>query len=139
MSPHGKKLYHLYVSDPAGYAAAAVGAKPAPVGLTLIKEAHKALPLPLGGGYVVSTDPEVPALAPGEITELFMMQKVGHAQSPNTDAGWVYGVATPDGEVYASGRIESCIGCHERSEHDRLFGIAPATTVYFEQTAPYQD
>lgn len=129
-SPHGRKLYHLYVSDPAAYAAALAGENPAPVGMTLIKESHEAR-LPQNGEAM----PErygTQGLVPGEITELFAMTKVGGEDTPGTDGGWVYRVAHPDGRVYVSGVIESCVRCHAHAKHDRLFGLAPATTVYFE-------
>ena len=131
-TPHGKKLYHLYVSDPQGYVAAVVGAAPAPVGLTLIKEAHHVLE---GIGAHGPTGTRI-VRRPGAISELFIMSKVADQDEAGTDAGWIYGVATPDGQIYANGLIESCIGCHEKADHDRLFGLAPATTIYFEDFEP---
>jgi len=53
---------------------------------------------------------------------LFVMMKLDPS-TPGTDRGWVYGVVSPDGkEVQAVGRITSCMNCHEKAPHDRLFG-----------------
>ena len=44
--------------------------------------------------------------------------------TPDTDAGWVYGTVSADGkQVNASGRIASCMKCHQQAKHDRLFGL----------------
>ncbi len=39
-----------------------------------------------------------------------------------TDDGWVYGTIV-DGHVTASGIVASCIGCHAKAPHGRLFGL----------------
>ena len=45
-------------------------------------------------------------------------------QTPDTDEGWVYGTVTPDGKkVTSAGKVESCMKCHQRAPHDRLFGL----------------
>ncbi|WP_437516511.1 hypothetical protein [Sorangium sp. So ce1099] len=48
-------------------------------------------------------------------------------ETPGTDAGWVYGTVTPEGEVTSAGRVASCMGCHVSARHERVFGIAAAT------------
>jgi hypothetical protein len=58
---------------------------------------------------------------------LYIMFKVDPA-TPDTDAGWVYATLSPANQVTASGRIASCIRCHERAEHERLFGV-PASPL----------
>jgi hypothetical protein len=46
-----------------------------------------------------------------------------HPTTPGTDRGWVYAVATANGErITSAGRIASCMKCHEQAEHDRVFG-----------------
>ena len=45
------------------------------------------------------------------------------AGTAGTDAGWVYGTATPGGEVTSAGRVASCMGCHVSAPHERLFGL----------------
>ncbi|HEY7154555.1 MAG TPA: hypothetical protein VH575_11395 [Gemmataceae bacterium] len=54
---------------------------------------------------------------------LFIMYKVA-AKTTDTDEGWVYGTVTADGkEVTSAGRVESCMNCHQKAPHDRLFGL----------------
>ncbi|AUX32322.1 MULTISPECIES: hypothetical protein [Sorangium] len=55
----------------------------------------------------------------------YVMLKVA-PETPGTDAGWVYGTVTPEGEVTSAGRVASCMGCHESARHERVFGIATA-------------
>jgi hypothetical protein len=54
---------------------------------------------------------------------LFIMYKMD-PKTPDTDEGWVYGTTTADGkEVISAGRVESCMNCHRKAPHDRLFGL----------------
>lgn len=56
---------------------------------------------------------------------LFIMFKMA-PKTPDTDEGWVYGTTTADGkEVISAGRVESCMSCHQKAPHDRLFGLPP--------------
>jgi hypothetical protein len=65
------------------------------------------------------------------------MRKVGAADMPGTDAGWIYATITPDGKTLTSaGRVQQCMDCHEAAPHDRLFGIQ--TTKAFA-TIPIAD
>jgi hypothetical protein len=55
--------------------------------------------------------------------DLFIMFKMD-PETPGTDQGWVYGTVTADGkQVTSAGRVESCMQCHVRAPHDRLFGL----------------
>jgi len=54
---------------------------------------------------------------------LFIMFKMAPL-TPDTDEGWVYGTVTADGkDVTSAGRVESCMNCHRKAPHDRLFGL----------------
>ncbi len=54
---------------------------------------------------------------------LFVMLRKDHS-TPGTDQGWVYATLTPDGKtVTSAGRVASCMECHVRAEHGRLFGL----------------
>jgi hypothetical protein len=45
-------------------------------------------------------------------------------KTPGTDEGWVYGTVSADGkQVTSAGRVESCMRCHQKAPHDRLFGL----------------
>jgi len=56
---------------------------------------------------------------------LYIMFKLD-AATPGTDGGWVYATITADGQLTAAGKIQSCVGCHQEAEHDRLFGVPKA-------------
>jgi hypothetical protein len=59
----------------------------------------------------------------GQKGDLFIMLKLDPG-TPDTDNGWVYGTVTPDGKtVTSAGRVESCMKCHLKAPHDRLFGL----------------
>ena len=117
---------------------------PAPVGQVIVKEAWHAVPVelpPRGADGQLAVPEEARAKAwvglaadhatrsgklyrKGEQAELFVMLKLDPA-TPDTDRGWVYATVTPDMQrVLAAGRIQNCMSCHARAEHDRQFGIA---------------
>jgi hypothetical protein len=57
---------------------------------------------------------------------LFIMFKLDPATA-GTDLGWVYATVSPAGQVTSTGRVASCMGCHEPSAtHERLFGVPKA-------------
>lgn len=105
-----------------------------PVGQVIVKESWT--------DHVVAKDEAAPTDAPklpgfavpttwldgvahrvGERSALFIMAKVGQADAPATDAGWVYATVTPDGErVTSGGLLPRCMGCHQQAKADRLFG-----------------
>ncbi|MFK7883860.1 MAG: hypothetical protein AB8F26_06730 [Phycisphaerales bacterium] len=148
-SPHGRKLYHLYTDDAAGYRGA-TGGEDEHQPLTLVKEARMPLLIDQrlrswtqedmfgssGSGMQssglsiqhrlgVARSPEDGKLyAPGLVTSLFVMRRVGDANTPGTDQGWIYGVTNQDGsQIWDSGLIASCIECHRKAPHGRLFGL----------------
>jgi hypothetical protein len=57
---------------------------------------------------------------------LFVMFKVD-PPTADTDQGWVYATVSPAGKVTSSGRVASCMGCHDVSAtHERLYGVPTA-------------
>ena len=68
----------------------------------------------------------------GERGPLFIMYKPTPEEglaAESTDLGWVYGTVTADRtQVTAAGRIASCMGCHRKAPHGRLFGLGYAGT-----------
>lgn len=67
-------------------------------------------------------------LQPGEFKGLFVMMRVDDLRE--SDRGWLYATVDPRGEVTASGPIASCIRCHERAPHGRLFGLVDAGVMW---------
>lgn len=144
---HGGKLYFLYAKDgpfyldatgrrqsgPAGTGEDVVAS---PVGQTIVKESWAAVEV--GAEEAAAwehTDPAKRDVAkapvardgrfyrPGERRELFVMRRMD-AATPDTDDGWIYATISADGSrVTASGRITSCMECHAKAPHGRLFGL----------------
>lgn len=141
---HGRKLYYLFAKDPATYTEASwclpdEEFDPADlsrrlIGQALVKQSWTAVE---GAArrdgdqqsYFVDGDQAFHTgeqFHIGEARDLFVMLKLDPT-TPATDAGWVYGTLTPDGQrVTASGRIASCMGCHVDAGFDRLFGLPRA-------------
>ena len=150
-STHGRKLYSLFARDRWSYVAIAnltpgpdqVIVKeswiPEPVDPATIPSQFYTEPVvPLPG-----TRPSPPVLGAAddqfhpfasdgtttfrarERGPLFIMYNDADAPAEQSDQGWVYGTVTADGQtVTAAGRIRSCMGCHEKAPHGRLFGLA---------------
>jgi hypothetical protein len=64
---------------------------------------------------------------------IYVMLKVQEG-TPGTDAGWLYGTVTAEGEVTSAGRVASCMGCHVTAHHERLFGLGRDLT--YPQASP---
>lgn len=75
------------------------------------------------GGYVPYVQHKDKVYRADQLSDLFIMYKTD-ADTPDTDDDWVYGTVTADGQqVTSSGRVESCMGCHQDAPHGRLFGV----------------
>ena len=108
LATHGRKLYYLFAKHRGAYLHARE--LPQPVGQVLVKQSWKP-----GPGSTFSNP------IAGDAGPLFMMIKIGDEDS---DAGWIYATVAPDGKtVTASGKIASCMECHQAAKHDRLFGL----------------
>jgi hypothetical protein len=108
---HGKKLYYLFAKDRRAYVQPKD--KTQPVGQVLVKEAW------VPGA---SSTPERPVA--GDRGPLYIMMKTG---DPESDEGWIYATTSPDRKtITASGKIASCMECHQTKTHDRLFGLPVA-------------
>ena len=137
---HARKLYSLFAIDRNAYLAATVKGVSAE-GQAIVKESYLPEPVPdaratelrgrstrglpapegvAGGGAFdpYAWDGDKLYLA-SKVFGLFVMMKKAPT-TPGTDAGWIYGTLTPEGEVTSAGRVASCMGCHSASKHDRL-------------------
>jgi len=146
---HGQKLYSLFVKDrkrnPFGSNSYIRAGKPNRVGQVLVKEAWvpevvknddpqqavtRKVKVRQGEEVVEEDDWFLPyAGKDGRLyrasrkSTLFIMLKLD-PKTPGTDAGWVYGTVTADGkQVTSAGRVASCMKCHQKAPHDRLFGL----------------
>lgn len=136
-STHGQKLYFLYAWDAAAYlkdkrpdhrkkeSLAPVYEKK-PAEQALIKQSWTAVeckPPAAGEDKSRFITKDGKGFKAGEQKDLFVMVKLD-AQTEGTDRGWVYGTVTPDFKtVTSSGRVRSCMACHEKAGDGRLFGF----------------
>lgn len=130
-SPHGKKLYYVFVRDIASYQRKHE-LEAAPAKQVLVKESWTCEPVAAGDTTrAEGLPPEAQdrlerdgeTVRAGKRGPLFVMMKLT-PDAAHSDAGWVYATLTPDGkEVTAAGRIASCMGCHVEAKHDRQFGL----------------
>jgi len=134
-STHGRKLYTLYAKDPAAYGAQK-SYTPAPEvpGLediiqVVVKEAF--VPVETDkpgrsfglGGELMPAEHEGKTYAPGDPLGIYVLFQPKSAA--DTDAGWVYGTVSADLKtVTSSGKVASCMGCHQKVPSGRLFGLA---------------
>ncbi len=127
---HGQKLYYLFAKDITHYLSPE--GKDAPVGQVLVKEswaskesnpdARNLRNHASGNRINPRVDHDGKVLEIGKRNALFVMMKLD-SKTADTDQGWVYGVVDPDTKaVSASGKVASCMECHESAKHDRLFG-----------------
>ena len=140
---HGAKLYWLFAKEmpESAHGDYVVPGKANPVGQVIVKEAW--LPKEVkdedrpgnaeNGPTSGKKRSTFARLADGRVFQmasksaLFIMYKT-NLQTAETDEGWVYGTVTPDGkEVTSAGRVKSCMTCHQKAPHDRLFGLTMPT------------
>jgi hypothetical protein len=133
---HGSKLYSVFARHRAAYPAGP------DTDQVVVKESWTAEPVTDPGvKYAPPSLPENPSPAAdhfypyakkgdalyhaGARAGLYIMFKVDPAPA-DSDGGWIYATITAAGQLTAAGRIQSCIGCHQEAEHDRLFGVHKA-------------
>jgi len=132
---HGGKLYYLYALDPEAYLPSQKGRMNKPgkipvfdkkaVDQVLVKQSWTAVPVEntdlRDRTKVVERGTKKWTL--GERRELFIMARLD-AKTEGSDNGWVYGTVSADGKsVTSSGRVSSCMACHEKAGEGRLFGL----------------
>jgi hypothetical protein len=151
-TPHGQKLYYLFVKD--AYAYAVAGEQPQPIGQAIVKESWTPEEVKATDDlawpdtkrddrlspFAPSRETNVSHLRshatrngrqyrPGRQADLFIMFKV-EPDTNGTDSGWVYGTVTPDGKhVTSAGRLAACMECHQSAKPDRVFGAKATASV----------
>jgi hypothetical protein len=143
---HGRKLYSLFARERSPSGSYIVEGQANSPGQVIVKESwvpeevsddgkplepvHRKVKVRQGHSLVEKDDSFLPYVRKEgrlyhakEKGPLFVMFKMD-PQTPGTDAGWVYGTVTADGQhVTSAGRVESCMKCHQEAPHDRLFGL----------------
>lgn len=129
---HGRKLFHLYASDPDAYDSV-LNDRDDGRALALVKEVRLPIVLPGSGDFASLRRHDAAGIAvspedgrrytPGEVVALFIMSRSEDVDRQGKDDGWVYGIVDPDEQrVIEAGLIESCVGCHRQAPHGRVFG-----------------
>ncbi|MFT3683834.1 MAG: hypothetical protein QM783_02720 [Phycisphaerales bacterium] len=155
-STHGQKLYHLYAMDSKSYFEQTdmFGGwepgknDPKPMeGFEQVLVKDSFVPVPAeevrpGDPKQKETDAEDLAYGgqgrytAGAPKGQFIMIKYADAAKPGTDQGWVYATVSPDGAIVQSGMVESCMDCHTRAPHGRLFGISSRESEFGGRKLP---
>lgn len=142
-STHGSKLYQLFSRLPKNYLELTGQAEEdnirsdspmrSGIGQVVVKESWKPVAVSEQEASEANSEKEplVYAESPmgqkfrkGDFAGLFIMMKYDDPPIP-ADDGWVYATVAPDRTtILQSGRIDSCMGCHQNAPHGRLFGLA---------------
>lgn len=125
ISPHGNKLYKLFVKDQDSYNYIF---NQQPIGQTLVKETWNVRKISNDSVSLfrnaVKSKNDNNWYVPTNVSQLFIMFK--EDPSDINDKGWVYGIVDIEGKrkpkVLDQGKISSCISCHQGTKYDRLFG-----------------
>lgn len=125
VSPHGNKLYKLFVKDQSSYDFIS---RTQPIGQTLVKETWNIKEVDQDSSSLytdaILSENDGKWYRPSTVSQLFIMYK----EEPNesNDNGWVYGIVDVESKsapkVLSRGKISSCISCHKGTKYDRLFG-----------------
>ncbi|MDI1479305.1 hypothetical protein [Polyangium sp. y55x31] len=138
---HARKLYSVFAKNQDAYPInQAPPSAPQPVGQILVKESYHPDLVEKADPQANRAEQEKPTTADhfnpyvqlgdrvyraSRLAGAYVVLKVAPG-TPGTDAGWVYGTVTPEGEVTSAGRVASCMGCHVSARHERVFGLGPA-------------
>jgi hypothetical protein len=128
LSPHGDKLYRLFIKDYDAYIRnAPIGQ---PIGQVIVKETwnvqeiiHDSLNKKI---QQVQSKNDGKWYTPTNISELFIMYK--EKEKPSNDKGWSYGTYSVENKnekplLLNDLKISSCISCHKENKYDRIFGV----------------
>lgn len=124
-SPHGNKLYKLFVKDLTSYQSIE---EMQPIGQTLVKETWNVQKIETDSVRFYADAKlnlnDSTWYRPTTISQLFIMYK--EEKNKRNDQGWVYGIVDVENKskpkVLSQGNISSCIKCHKNTKYDRLFG-----------------
>lgn len=136
---HGQKIYSLYAFDPVAYGAPPSmmmlppsskpdsKAKPLAIKQAIVKEAFRPKQVESMHHNIHQPKPAVKDgkfYDKGEKAGLYVMfQPKETSPDQATDAGWVYGTISPEGQVTSAGQVKNCMGCHQKNPK-RVFGMA---------------
>lgn len=128
-SPHGDRLYKLYVKDLEAYR---TSWEKQPEGQVLIKEVWNVRPVMDSDSALNNKVVNKRSMkdhwfyTPTTRKALYIMYKT--APSEENDEGWWYGIVdiesgVENAKVIESMKINRCIKCHQQNKTDRIFGM----------------
>ncbi len=127
-SPHGNKLYRLFIKSYTDYIN--LSGKPQPIGQVIVKETWNVKEIVYDSSntaiHQVQSKNDGKWYTPVSASELFIMYK--EKENPENDKGWVYGIVDIEAGkekpvVLYNGKISSCMSCHTATKYDRIFGV----------------
>jgi cytochrome P460 len=128
LSPHGDKLYRLFIKDYDAYLRnAPIGQ---PVGQVIVKETWNVKEIVYDSLnkkiQQIKSNNDGKWYTPTTVSELFIMYKEN--ESTSNDKGWNYGTYSIENKnekplLLNDLKISSCINCHKENKYDRVFGV----------------
>ena len=128
ISLHGNKLYRLFIKDYASY----IQNRPAgqPLGQVIVKETWNVKEISFDSLNTtvqqIRSQNDGKWYTPTTASELFIMYK--EKAKPGNDKGWNYGTYSLENPnekplLLNDAKLSSCIGCHQKTKYDRIFGV----------------
>ncbi|MFA6060477.1 MAG: cytochrome P460 family protein [Taibaiella sp.] len=127
LSPHGNKLYKLYIKDYRSY----LGFKTVqPVGQVIVKETWNVKEVvydSLNRDILqIRSRNDGKWYTPLTVSEVFIMYK--EKENKSNDKGWNYGNVSIEDKtrkpiLFNDRKLSSCIRCHVNTKYDRIFGV----------------
>lgn len=128
LSPHGDKLYRLFIKYYGAYIRnAPVGQ---PIGQVIVKETWNVKEIVYDSLnksiQQIQSNNDGKWYTPTTASELFIMYK--ERESVSNDKGWNYGTYSIENKdekplLLNNLKISSCINCHKENKYDRIFGV----------------
>jgi Cytochrome P460 len=127
-SPHGNKLYQLFIRNRDAYSLADRDTQP--IGQVIVKEVWNVQAIQHDTSKhslsQIQSSNDGKWYTPTTVSQLFIMYK--EKQDSTNDKGWVYGIVDiednkPKPVVLFEGKISTCMSCHANTKYDRMFGL----------------
>lgn len=126
LATHGESLFYLFIKELGPYRRGGNQ----PFGQVIVKQTWKPRKVNKenrGNWVNLVEGKDGNWYRPGEQDALFIMYKTDEAET-DTDDGWVYGIVHPfRKEVLEMGKLQNCMGCHQKNGKKRVFGLPPKT------------